>query len=70
MTAAPDSVKPPDHPVHQLTTFELSSYRRRLESAIVSARAQDPAALAQADLEARLRDVLTEQDDRARIAHA
>jgi hypothetical protein len=70
MTAAPDSVKPPDHPVYQLTTFELSSYRRRLESAIVSARAQDPAALAQADLEARLRDVLTEQDDRARIAHA
>jgi hypothetical protein len=34
MTATPDTVKPPDHPLHQLTTFELSSYRHRLETAL------------------------------------
>jgi hypothetical protein len=70
MTAEPDTVQPPDHPLHQLTTFELSSYGRRLETAIASASIQDTAAPARAGLQARLRDVLAEQDDRARIAHA
>jgi hypothetical protein len=63
MTALPDTVQPPDHPLHALTTFELSDYRRRLEAAIALA-----AAPVQADLQARLDDVLAEQDDRARIA--
>jgi hypothetical protein len=70
ITAIPDTAEPPDHPLHQLTTFELSSYRRRLETAIALASARDPAATVRADLHARLRDVLAEQDDRARIAHA
>jgi hypothetical protein len=70
MTATPDTVKAPDHPLHQLTTCELSSYRRRLETAIALASTQDPAAAVRAGLHARLRDVLAEQDDRARIAHA
>ena len=70
MTDIPDTAKPPDHPLHQLTTFELSSYRRRLETAIALVSGQDPAALVPADLQVRLRDVLAEQDDRARIAHA
>jgi len=70
MTAEPDTVEPPDHPLHALTTFELRDYRRRLETAVALASIQDPAAPAQADLQARLCDVLAEQDDRARIAHA
>ncbi len=70
MTVIPDTAEPPDHPLHQLTTYELSSYRRRLETAIALAPAQDPAAPVRDGLHARLRDVLAEQDDRARIAHA
>jgi len=68
MTAEPDTVEPPDHPLHALTTFELRDYRRRLETAIALASTQDPAAPIRADLQARLGDVLAEQDDRARIA--
>lgn len=30
MTAIPGTVEPPDHPLHQLTTSELSGYRRKL----------------------------------------
>ena len=37
---------------------------------IALASTQDPAAAVRAGLHARLRDVLAEQDDRARIAHA
>ena len=70
MTAIPDTVEPPDHPLHQLTTFELSNYRRRLETAIALASTHDPAAPARAGLQARLGGLLAEQDDRARIAHA
>jgi hypothetical protein len=70
MTAITDTVKPPDHPLDQLTTFALHDYRRRLEAAIALTSTQDAAASVRADLQARLRDVLTEQDDRVRIAHA
>ena len=70
MTDIPDTAEPPDHPVHQLTTFELSDYRRSLETAIALASTQDPAATVRAGLHARLRDVLAEQDERVRIAHA
>ncbi len=70
MTAEPDTVKPPDHPLDQLATFELTDYRRRLETAIASTDSQDSAAPVRAVLRGRLRDVLAEQDDRARIAHA
>ncbi len=70
MTAIPDTVEPPDHPLYALTTSELSDYRRRLENAIALASTQDSAAPVRASLQARLRDVLAEQDDRARIAHA
>lgn len=70
MTATTDTLKPPDHPLDQLTTFELNDYRRRLEAAIALASTQDFAAPVQAGLRARLGDVLAEQDDRARIAHA
>jgi len=70
MTAEPGTVEPPGHPLHQLTTFELGDYRRRLETAIALASTRDSAAPVRAGLQARLRDVLAEQDDRARIAHA
>jgi len=70
MTAIPGTVEPPGHPLHQLTTFELSSYRRRLEAAIALASSHDPAAPVRAALQARLGDGLAEQDDRARIADA
>lgn len=70
MTAIPDTAEPPDHPLHQLATFELSSYRRRLETAIALTGTQDLAAPVREGLQARLRDVLAEQDDRVRIAHA
>lgn len=70
MTAITDTVKPPDHPLDQLTTFELRDYRRRLETAIALASTQDFAASVHGVLRARLGDVLAEQDDRARIAHA
>jgi hypothetical protein len=70
MTAIPGTVEPPGHPLSALTTFELSNYRRRLKTAIALARTQDPAAPVRASLQATLRDVPAEQDDRARIAHA
>ena len=70
MTALTDPAEPPDHPLHALTTFELSNYRRRLETAITLVSTQDSAAPVRAALQARLRDMLAEQDDRARIAHA
>ncbi len=70
MTAIPGTVEPPDHPLHQLTTFELTDYRRRLETAIALASSHDFATAVRAGLQARLLDVLAEQDDRARIARA
>jgi hypothetical protein len=70
MTAERDTVEQPGHPLHELATFELRDYRRRLETAIALASTQDSAAPVRASLQARLRDVLAEQDDRARIAHA
>jgi hypothetical protein len=33
MTAEPVTVHPPEHPMHALTTYELSRYRRELEHA-------------------------------------
>jgi hypothetical protein len=63
-------VKPPRHPLHALTTFELRAYRRQLENAIAFFDARHPVPPARDDLQARLDDVLAEQDDRARIARA
>lgn len=70
MHAQPAHVEQPKHPMHALTTFELSDYRRRLERAIAFFDTQNPVAPVRADLQARLDQVLAEQDDRARIAHA
>jgi hypothetical protein len=64
------SVTQPGHPLHALTTFELTGYRRQLEHAIVFFDAQDPVPPVRADLQAALDDVMTEQDDRTKISRA
>jgi hypothetical protein len=71
MTAAEaPSVDQPKHPLHALTTFELSAYRRQLEIAIAFSGSKDPVPPAHASLRARLDDVTAEQDDRKRPADA
>ena len=62
------AVETPKHPVHALTTSELSGYRRELESAIAVFDRQDPPPPARARLQVKLDEVLAEQEDRARIA--
>lgn len=58
----------PAHPVHALTTFELRDYRRQLESAIAYFDRQDPVPPARDRLQAKLDEILAEQDQRAGIA--
>ena len=58
-------IETPKHPVHALTTFELRDYRRELERAI---REIAPDAPVQAHLRRKLETVITEQEDRARLA--
>jgi hypothetical protein len=60
----------PKHRLTQLTTYELRDYRRQLESAIAFFDRQDPVPPARGRLQARLDEVLAEQDDRARLARA
>jgi hypothetical protein len=64
------TVDPPKHPLHAMTTFELRDYRRQLESAITFFDKQDPVPPARGRLQARLDDVLVEQEERARLARA
>lgn len=68
MPADAVTVEPPKHPAHALTTFELRDYRRKLELAIASSDRQDPVPRARDQLQAKLHEVLAEQDQRARIA--
>lgn len=58
------------HPLHALTTYELTYYRRRLETALAFLDKQDPVPQIRAGLRAALDKVIAEQDDRARIAAA
>jgi hypothetical protein len=64
------AVEKPKHKLSELTTYELRDYRRELESAIAYVDQQYPVPPARADMQARLADVMTEQDDRVRIARA
>ena len=59
------SVPQPPHPVGALTTSELSRYRSDLEHALQAQRGADPS---RGVIQARLAEVLTEQDDRRRSA--
>lgn len=62
------TVDQPKHPLHALTTYELRDFRRELERAIAFFDRRDPVPSARARLQARLDDVLAEQDERARLA--
>ena len=68
MTTAPPAVEPPKHPLYALTTSELREHRRQLELAIASCDGMAPVPSARSDLQARLDDVMAEQDDRTRLA--
>jgi hypothetical protein len=68
MTAEPETVDQPKHPLPAMTTYELRDYRRQLESAIAFFDRQTPVPPARDRLQAKLDDVIDEQDDRARIA--
>jgi hypothetical protein len=70
MTTDPMTVNPPEHPLHALTTYELRDYRRELETAIAFFDGQTSDPPARALLQARLDDVVAEQDDRRRLADA
>jgi hypothetical protein len=63
----PPAVEKPEHKIPELTTYELRDYRRELERAIALFVGQSSV---RADLQARLDEVIAEQDDRARIARA
>jgi hypothetical protein len=70
MPADAMNINPPKHPLHALTTYELRDYRRDLESAIAFFDRQAPVPPARDRLQARLDDVIAEQDDRKRLADA
>jgi hypothetical protein len=63
-------VDQPKHPLAALTTYELRDYRRDLEQAIAFFDRQVPVPPARDQLQARLDEVLAEQDDRRRLADA
>ncbi len=64
MPAQPETVEQPKHPLHALTTFELRDYRRQLECAIAFFDTVNPVPLARDDLQARLDQMMAEQEDR------
>jgi hypothetical protein len=66
MTAEPVTVQPPKHPMHALTTYELARYRRELEHALKELC--EHAAVREL-LQARLAEVLAEEDSRTKIAN-
>jgi hypothetical protein len=68
MATDPATVAEPKHPLYALTTSELSGHRRQLENAIAYCDGRDPVPRARGDLQARLDDVIAEQDDRIRLA--
>jgi hypothetical protein len=65
MPAEPMPVEQPKHPTSQLTTSELSRYRRELERSLKTLPTQ---ATVRAQLRARLGEVLAEQDQRNQLA--
>jgi DNA-binding transcriptional regulator/RsmH inhibitor MraZ len=65
--AGPVTVEPPEHPLHALTTYELSRYRRQLEHAL---QALPEHAVVRELLRGKLTEVLAEQESRVAIADA
>jgi hypothetical protein len=70
MTTEHMTVDLPKHPLPALTTYELRDYRRELERAIAFFDKQTSVPPARARLQARLDDVVAEQDERAKLARA
>ena len=68
MATDPVTVEQPEHPLHAMTTFELRDHRRELEIAIAFSDTQNPVPPARDGLQARLDDVIAEQQDRIRLA--
>ena len=68
MPAEPAAVDQPKHPLSAMTTYELARHRRELESAVAFFDKKDPVPPARDRLQARLDAVITEQDERTRIA--
>jgi hypothetical protein len=67
MSTEPAITGEPKHPVHALTTYELSAWRRELEHAI---KGLSPDAPSRDDLRRKLDEVLAEQEERLRIRQA
>jgi hypothetical protein len=65
MTAEPVNPGQPPHPLHALTTYELSRYRRELEQALKSLPTQAPV---RTQLQGKLAQLKAEQDSRLNIA--
>ena len=65
MTAEPVIVQTPKHPMHALTTYELSRYRRELEHALRELPEHAPV---RELLRGKLAEVLGEEVSRAKIA--
>jgi hypothetical protein len=63
-------VNQPKHPLHAMTTYELRAYRRQIENALAFFDAQHPVPPVRDGLQARLDDVMAEQESRQRIADA
>jgi hypothetical protein len=63
-------VSQPEHPLPAMTTYELRAYRRQLEDALAFFDAQHPVPPVRDGLQARLDDVMAEQQSRQRIADA
>jgi hypothetical protein len=70
MTTEHITIDPPKHPLPALTTYELRDYRHELERAIAFFDRQACVPPARAQLQAKLDDVVAEQDERARLARA
>jgi hypothetical protein len=67
MPTEPAAVQPPQHPMHALTTYELRDYRRELERAL---KTLPEHAAACELLQAKLAEVLDEQEARTKISGA
>ena len=65
MPADQPNVETPQHPTSQLTSSELSRYRRELEHAVKALPAH---ATVRAQLQSRLAEVLEEQQQRTQLA--
>ena len=70
MPAEPVTVDQPPHPLPALTSYELRDYRRQLENAIAFFDRHHPVPPARDGLQARLDEVIAEQEDRKRLADA